>query len=160
MYEATRRYLLGLSIVTIVVFADSSLQGAAMAQEYQTGAEKSIQNSAEISQEKGVDPRVDYSALTKHGVWDDRNYSVTLEDLSLLPENDQYVSNVPVFFKIQLRKEQPELGDYYPRAALQAFHIQHGGLVVNGLLYKDGVSEKYVPQTADEAPCDDERKPL
>ena len=157
MYGATRRPLLGSSVVTIVVFAAISMPGATMAQEYRTGAEKSIQDSAEISQEKGADPRVDYSSLTKYGVWDDRNYSVTLEDLSLLPENDQYLSNVPVFFKIQLRKEQPELGDFYPRSALQAFQIQHGGLVVNGLLYKDGVSEEYVPETAEDEPCDDER---
>ena len=69
----------------------------------------------------------------------------------------QYLSNVPVFFKVQLRKEQPELGDFYPRSALQAFQIQHSGLVVNGLLYKDGVSEEYVPETVEEEPCDDER---
>ncbi|MFK7830141.1 MAG: hypothetical protein AB8B57_10215 [Congregibacter sp.] len=139
-----RPSLLELTIVTIVVFSAISMSSGAMAQTYLTGAEKSIQDVVKVSQEKGVDPRVDYSSLTQYGPWDDRNYAVTLEDLSLLPAKDQYLSNVPVFFKTELRKEQPELGDFYPRSALQAFHIRHGGLVVNGLLYKNGVSEKFV----------------
>lgn len=157
MNVATQRPLLELLIVTIVVFAAISTPDDVRAQEYLTGVEKSIQDSVEICQEKGADPRVDYESLTKYGPWDDRNYSVTLEDLSLIPENDQYLSNVPVFFKIQVRKEQPELGDFYPRSALQSFQIQHGGLVVNGLLYKDGVSEEFVQETAEDEPCDYER---
>lgn len=34
------------------------------------------------------------------------------------------------------------------------------GLVVNGLLYKDGVSQEFVQETAEDEPCDDvgERK--
>ena len=134
-----------LLIVTITIFGVVSTPSMVTAQEYLTGAEKNIQESAEISQEKGADPKVDYRSLTKYGPWDDRNYSVTQKDLKLIPENDQYLSNVPVFFKIQLRKEQPELGDHYPRSALQLFQIRHGGLVVNGILYKDGKGEKFVP---------------
>ena len=118
MSAVTQQPPTGLTIVTMVVVVIWMLN-VATAQEYLTGAEKNIQDSVEISQEKGADPEVDYKSLTRYGPWDDRNYSLTLEDLSLLPENDQYLANVPVFFKVQLRKEQPELGEYYPRSALQ-----------------------------------------
>jgi hypothetical protein len=122
--------------------------------EYLTGAEKPIQEAATISQKKGVDQRVDYQSLTRYGPWDDRNYAVTIDDLSLIPENDQYLSNVPVFYKIQLRKEQPGLGEFYPRSALQSFQIRHGGLLVNDILYKDGVGVENNPETVKDKPCD------
>ena len=113
--------------------------------EPQSGSAKSVQDAAVIEQTRGVDQRVDYQSLTKYGPWDDRNYDVTLEDLSLIPENDQYLHNIPVFFKIFLRKQQPDMGDYYPRSALQQFQILHGGLLVNGILYKEGLGIGYHP---------------
>lgn len=157
MSAATQQPSTGFTIVTMVGVVVMWMLNMSTAQEYLTGAEKNIQDSVEISQEKGADSEVDYKSLTRYGPWDDRNYSLTLEDLSLLPENDQYVANVPVFFKVQLRKEQPELGEYYPRSALQSFQIQHEGLVVNGLLYKDGSSREFVAEPTESEPCEDEQ---
>ena len=147
--------MLDRSILAIFIIVLISMPVPAMAQDdYLTGAEEAIQDPAEISQEKGVDQRVDYQSLTEFGPWDDRNYTVTLEDLSLIPENDQFLRNVPVFFKIQLRKEQPDLGEFYPRSALQSFQIRHGGLSVNGILYKDGLGIEYSPDPVEEEePC-------
>lgn len=131
-------------LLAIIIFASTSLSAPLSARgEPQSGAEESIQARAEISQARGVDQRVDYHSLTKYGPWDDRNYDVTLEDISLIPENDQYLRNVPVFFKIYLRKEQPMLGDFYPRSALQQFQILHGGLLVNRILYREGLGMDY-----------------
>jgi len=126
--------------LAITMFALTSLSVPLFAQsEPQSGSAKSIQDAAVISQTKGADQRVDYQSLKKYGPWDDRNYNVTQEDLSLIPEKDQYLSNVPVFFKVFLRKEQPNLGEFYPRSALQRFQILHCGLLVNGILYKEGL---------------------
>lgn len=150
MSAVMQQSLTEFSIVTAVVAVVVCTFGMATAQEFLTGAEENIQESVEISQEKGADSKVDYKSLTKYGPWDDRNYALTLEDISLLPENDQYLANVPVFFKVQLRKEQPELGEHYPRSAFQSFQIQHSGLVVNGLLYKDGSSQEFVAEPAED----------
>ncbi len=125
--------------IAIAAVALTTLAAPVLAQgEIQSGSAESIQAAAKIVQSMGVDERVNYRALTKYGPWDDRNYDVTLEDLSLIPENDQYLKNVPVFFKIFLRKEQPDMGDFYPRSALQQFQILHGGVLVNGVLYSEG----------------------
>ncbi|HPI96123.1 MAG TPA: hypothetical protein PK055_09070 [Gammaproteobacteria bacterium] len=102
--------------------------------------------NAEILQSLGVDQRVDYSSLTQYGPWDDRNYQVTKEDLDILPNDDQYLSNVPVFFKIKHRKDNPQIGKYYPRSTLQAFQIQYGGLLVNGSWNKEGLGIGYHPE--------------
>ena len=135
------QYRIGKSLVAIIIlFTLISFSTPLFAQgEPQSGSAKSIQDSAQISQLRGVDQRVDYQSLTRYGPWDDRNYGVTREDLSLIPEKDQYLQNVPVFFKIFLRKEQPNLGEFYPRSALQRFQILHCGLLVNGILYKEGL---------------------
>ena len=100
---------------------------------------------AEIRQELGVDQRVDYASLTQHGPWDDRNYQVTLEDLAIIPANDQYLANVPVFFKILARKDNPKIGEFYPRSLYQAFLIHYGGLMVDGIWYKEGMGKFYHP---------------
>ncbi len=89
-------------------------------------------NAQQIQQSLGVDQRVDYPSLTKFGPWDDRNYQITKEDFDLIPEKDQYLANVPVFFKITMRKEIPALGEFYPRSTYQLFQIRHGGLLVHG----------------------------
>ena len=134
------------TLLAITIFALTSLSAPLLAQdEPQSGAAESIQARAEISQARGVDQRVDYQSLTKYGPWDDRNYDVTNEDLSLIPDKDQYLHNVPVFFKIILRKEQPNLGEFYPRSTLQYFQIRHGGLLVNGILYREGLGIDYDP---------------
>ena len=147
--------MLNKTSLAITILALTPLPALLLAQEeYESGAAKSIQDAAEISQEKGVDQRVDYQSLTKYGPWDDRNYCVTLDDLSLIPEKDQYLHNVPVFFKIHLRKEQSDLGEFYPRSALQSFQLLHGGLLVNGVLYKEGLGIDYQPEPEEvEDPC-------
>ena len=134
------KQILNRTLLPVTIFTLISLSAPLFVQgEPQSGSAKSIQDSAQISQLRGVDQRVDYQSLTRYGPWDDRNYGVTREDLSLIPEKDQYLQNVPVFFKIFLRKEQPNLGEFYPRSALQRFQILHCGLLVNGILYKEGL---------------------
>ncbi len=98
---------------------------------------------AAIDQASGVDQRVNYAELTKYGPWDDRNYLLTKEDLDVIPENDQYLANVPVFFKVFKRKELPQLGDLYPRSTLQHFQMLHGGLIVDGIWYKEALGIGY-----------------
>ncbi len=92
-----------------------------------------------INNALGADQTMDYSLLQEMGPWDDRNYQLTKKDLSILPKNDQYLANVPVFFKIQYRKEHPETGEYYPRSLLQNFQGNYGGLLVDGVWYKEGL---------------------
>ncbi len=101
--------------------------------------------NAEIKQSLGVDQRVDYKSLEALGPWDDRNYQLTQEDLATLPANDQYLSHVPVFFKIQKRRMEPTIGKYYPRSTLQHFQMLHGGLIVDGVWYKEGLGVGYHP---------------
>lgn len=114
-----------------------------------SGASRAVQEKAEIVQSRGQDAQVEYRSLTRFGPWDDRNYSVTRADLALLPANDQFLPHVPVFFKVELRRELPELGDYYPRSATQYFQIKHGGLTVNNRMYREGLGIGYHPDPAD-----------
>lgn len=100
-------------------------------------------SNAKVEQFLGVDQRVDYQILEKLGPWDDRNYQVTKEDLEILPDKDQYLANVPVFYKILARKENPEIGQYYPRVLYQTFLINYGGLVKDGIWYKEGLGKYY-----------------
>lgn len=107
----------------------------------------SFSGFAEIRQDLGVDQAVDYAALTQYGPWDDRNYNLTAADIALLPADDQYLANVPAFFKVEKRKELPNLGKYYPRSTLQHFQILHGGLLVDGYWYKEELGKgKYQPK--------------
>lgn len=92
---------------------------------------------------RGVDVRVDYTALMIFGPWDDRNYQLTKEDLEVLPQNDRFVPGVPAFFKVQKRKEMAAqgfpLGRYYPREVDKEFLIRYGGLLQNGVLKRKGL---------------------
>ncbi len=103
-------------------------------------------SQAEIIQSKGVDQSVDYKALEKLGPWDDRNYQLTKADLDVLPKNDQYLSNVPLFYKVEFRKNNPQYGKYYPRSLLQLFQINYGGLLVDGVWKKEGLGVGYHPE--------------
>ena len=94
-----------------------------------------------IDSQRGADPRVDYESLKKIGPWDDRNYSLTAEDLALLAPNEaEQRKSVPAFYRVELRKRFPELattGDHqYPRSTLPRFWVEHGGLLVDGQLYR------------------------
>ncbi len=97
-----------------------------------------------IDAAKGVDRRVDYAALTQIGPWDDRNYSLTLKDLALLPPNEhEQLNPIPAFFRVEMRRKNPSIprtGEgQYPRSALQIFFLRHGGFLVDGLLYQRAV---------------------
>jgi len=89
-----------------------------------------------IDNELGVDSSLDYTLLKDMGPWDDRNYQLTKSDINILPINDQYLANVPLFFKIQYRKQHPETGQHYPRSLYQNFNGNYGGLLVDGIWYK------------------------
>ncbi|MCH8148588.1 MAG: exo-alpha-sialidase [Planctomycetes bacterium] len=140
----------GKSILVTTILLSISVPASVLAQDTDvSGASRAVQEKAEIVQTRGRDAQVEYRALTKFGPWDDHNYAVTRADLALLPPSDQYLPDVPVFFKVFLRKEQPELGDYYPRSAAQYFRIVHGGLTVNNRLYREGLGIGYHPDPAD-----------
>ncbi|MEO1370158.1 MAG: hypothetical protein AAFX50_23490, partial [Acidobacteriota bacterium] len=79
-----------------------------------------------IHQERGVDSRVDYASLTKIGPWDDRNYSLTQEDLAQLRDDeDRFRDPLPAFYKVGLRRAENLRGvstpGYYPLFANPAF---------------------------------------
>ena len=40
-----------------------------------------------IVQSRGVDSRVDYASLLEYGPWDDRNYSLTKDDMRVFADN-------------------------------------------------------------------------
>jgi hypothetical protein len=85
----------------------------------------------------GVDPSVDYAALTQFGPWDDRNYQLTKEDIAILPKDDRFVPGVPAFFKVKKRNEMKAQGfpllDIYPREVNKEFEIRFGGLIQGGV---------------------------
>jgi len=89
---------------------------------------------------KGVDHQVDYEALAAFGPWDDRNYSLTREDLEYLPAGDaQMKTRVPAFFRVGLRREAKRLGldtfVQYPLSAWNVFRQRYGGYLVDGVYY-------------------------
>lgn len=95
----------------------------------------------EIHQGRGVDPRVDYAALTKIGPWDDRNYQLTAEDVKLLGPNEEKLGAqaVPAFFRIELRRHNPKIGHggvLYPLSSYEVFRRRHGGYQVEGKVYR------------------------
>lgn len=92
-----------------------------------------------IDQVRGADQGVIYQDLVKYGRWDDRNYRVTREDLNWLAKNElELYPGIPVFFRVELRKEFPHLKKtgpvQYPRAALQLFRLRYGGIMRNGAI--------------------------
>ncbi|MGJ8664569.1 MAG: sialidase family protein, partial [Marinicella sp.] len=101
-------------------------------------------SQAEIKQEYGVDQKVDYKSLMKQGMWDDRNYNIQAKDLTLLPADDQVLKNVPLFFKIEMRKNNPNLGKYYPRSAHQEFLMKYGGVLKDGEWKVEGLGLHYM----------------
>jgi len=93
-----------------------------------------------VVQARGADSRVDYASLLSYGPWDDRNYSLTQEDLDLLSESErERPMQIPVFFRVELRRRFPELRRtglvQYPHSSYQKFRIHHGGYLVDGKIY-------------------------
>jgi hypothetical protein len=100
-------------------------------------------NAQKIDNGKGVDPQVDYTSLTKYGPWDDRNYQITRADLAWLAPNEAELKDpIPVFFRVFLRKSNPDLrgsGVLYPRSALQIFEQMFKGYLIHGKVYRSVV---------------------
>ena len=68
------------------------------------------QLTIKIDQSKGIDQRINYNSLVDFGPWDDRNYKITLDDLSFLsPIEKTFKDPIPAFFRIELRKTIPSL---------------------------------------------------
>lgn len=89
---------------------------------------------------RGVDTSVDYASLTRFGPWDDRNYALNAADLALLAPNEaELQAPIPAFFRVALRKANPDSPKdgpvQYPRSAFNAFRILHGGYLLDGTLY-------------------------
>ena len=108
-------------------------------------AQAKITDPIQINNALGVDKSLDYSLLTEMGPWDDRNYQLTTKDLDVLPFDDQKLLNVPVFFKVQYRKDHPETGRHYPRSLYQNFLGNYGGLLVDGIWHKEGLGNGSFP---------------
>ena len=94
----------------------------------------------EIQNERGVDPQVDYAALTKIGPWDDRNYQLTAEDLKLLGPDEEKLGarGVPAFYRVELRRHNPKIGHdgvLYPLSAHEVFRRRFGGYQIDGKTY-------------------------
>ncbi|MEO1086963.1 MAG: sialidase family protein, partial [Acidobacteriota bacterium] len=97
-----------------------------------------------IHQERGVDGRVDYASLTKIGPWDDRNYSLTQEDLGELRDDEErFFDPLPAFYKVSLRRAEnlsnASTPGYFPLFANPAFRRNYGGYLVDGQLYRSAV---------------------
>ena len=114
-----------------------TLLALAMCSAFSLNAE--IAKPLQINNALGVDKNLDYSLLQEMGPWDDRNYQLTKNDIAILPFDDQQLANVPVFFKVEYRKSHPDMGKYYPRSLYQLFTAKYGGLVVDGVWYKEGL---------------------
>ena len=119
----------GWMLAVLIALAAGVLSPAVQAQKIDNG--------------KGADPAVDYTSLTKYGPWDDRNYQLTRADLAwLAPNEEDFKDPIPVFFRVFLRKSNPELsrgGVLYPRSALQIFEQMFKGYLINGMVYRSVV---------------------
>lgn len=122
------------------------------------GAEAQVEGGpvVTIDQDLGIDQRVVYKELTRFGVWDDRNYQLRLEDLAVLPADDQYLVRVPAWFKIQKRREMIAEGfplmDLYPREMGKEFEFRFGGPIQNGVLQRRGLGIYRFPDPANPPP--------
>jgi len=108
-----------------------------------------------IDSSRGIDVRVDYPSLVEIGPWDDRNYSLTQEDLDVLADNEKELSDpVPAFFRVLMRRNNPDMlregPAQYPRSALQIFQQMYGGYLIDGNVYTkiNRVDGKYVVDMA------------
>ena len=90
-----------------------------------------------IDHERGRDQSVDYGTLTRFGPWDDRNYKLTAGDLALLsPDEHEQRIAVPAFFRVELRRRNPQMRrtgpGQYPRSSTRRFFNLYGGYLVDG----------------------------
>ena len=93
-----------------------------------------------VEASRGVDPTVDYGSLVFFGPWDDRNYQLHREDLSLLAADEAAIREpLPAFFRVALRRARPELARAaarYPLHGLNVFRQRFGGYLVEGRHYR------------------------
>ena len=130
------------SLFTVVLLVVAALIVPTLASAQLTDKPRAV--SHEVTVAKGVDPTVDYASLTTIGPWDDRNYQLTAKDLALLAPNEKEQRDpVPAFFRVLMRKANPELRQkgpgQYPRSALQIFILNHGGYLIDGKVYPRAV---------------------
>jgi subtilisin-like proprotein convertase family protein len=90
----------------------------------------------------GTDARVDYARLLDYGPWDDRNYSLTQEDLALLAPNEaELYDPIPAFYRVELRRAFPQMKRsgslQYPRSAFNVYEMRYGGYLHNGTMYRE-----------------------
>jgi hypothetical protein len=95
-----------------------------------------------VKASRGVDASVDYAALAKIGVWDDRNYQLDAADVALLSADEASAHElIPAFFRVELRRANaglPKTGAaQYPRSALQRFQVKYYGFLVDGKIYRE-----------------------
>ncbi len=100
----------------------------------------SIAQAQPVDQDRGFDQRVDYAALKQIGPWDDRNYDLSLDDLSFLGSNEQIVA-IPAFFRVLIRQSTPNIDRsydvQYPRVITEVFRQEFGGFLIDGQLYTE-----------------------
>ncbi|MEM8996105.1 MAG: DNRLRE domain-containing protein [Acidobacteriota bacterium] len=94
-----------------------------------------------VKQLRGVDSRVDYASLSTFGPWDDRNYTLTQEDLDLLAPNEAELTiAIPAWYRVAMRKANPDMRRegpaQYPHSALPAYRLRYGGYLVEGTIYR------------------------
>ncbi len=104
-----------------------------------------------LDAKRGADKRVDYASLLTLGPWDDRNYTLTLEDLAILAPNEaEQLAAIPAFFRVEMRKAQPGMPrtgpGQYPRHAFPIFMQMFGGYTVDGVKYRraERVGDRYL----------------
>ncbi len=95
-----------------------------------------------VDASRGADAAVDYAALARIGPWDDRNYQLTPADIALLSPDEASADDlIPAFFRVELRRANPELPTtgpaQYPRSAFQRFKNKYYGYLINGRLYRE-----------------------
>ncbi len=94
-----------------------------------------------VVQSQGVDSRVDYESLKAFGPWDDRNYTLNYDDLSVLAANEAELRvPVPAYFRVELRHRFPafpKTGEIqYPHSSWPRYLVERGGYLINGILYR------------------------
>jgi PKD repeat protein len=90
-----------------------------------------------IDRTRGADAAVDYTKLTNHGPWDDRNYRLTARDIALLGKDDQKLDDpIPAFFRVELRKKMKGPIVHYPMSALNIYLQQYGGYQIDGKVHR------------------------
>jgi subtilisin-like proprotein convertase family protein len=136
-------------VLSCVLFCAASTLTSSLAQ--------AAEVEAAINPVLGTDARVNYATLLDYGPWDDRNYSLTREDIALLAPNEaELYDPIPAFYRVELRRAFPEMKRsgplQYPRSAFNVYEMRYGGYLYNGTLYRELrriAGNRYVYSTED-----------